>query len=155
MENSMNIEYEWQQADSLRFRLWTLSSSSRHSFIGTAPVILGAFYKGYVANGVAGEDRSACTRSGSRLSADTRTPAGLTHAFCDSAFTVWSQTEFPRFAYLFYLSKFYEVRGIATAGESSETAADAKSRASMHADHRHGHPPRQGQESWHAAELPP
>ncbi|GAA5887173.1 hypothetical protein JCM6882_009473 [Rhodosporidiobolus microsporus] len=35
--------------------------------------------------------------------------AGLTHAFCDSQLAVWGSTSFPRFTYLFYASKYYEV----------------------------------------------
>lgn len=33
----------------------------------------------------------------------------MTHAFCDSAFTLWSETEFPKYAFLFYLSKYWEI----------------------------------------------
>ncbi|BGP27851.1 fatty acid elongase [Rhodotorula toruloides] len=64
-----------------------LAVYSAWTFLGTAPQIFGAFVRGYMADGF----------------------AGLTHAFCDSSFAIWQQTTFPKFAYLFYVSKFYEI----------------------------------------------
>ncbi|ORY73626.1 ELO family [Leucosporidium creatinivorum] len=63
-----------------------LAAYSCWTFVSTAPILFGAFYRGFVADGW----------------------AGLLHAFCDSSFTLWS-TDFARQSYLFYLSKFYEV----------------------------------------------
>lgn len=34
---------------------------------------------------------------------------GLTHVYCDSDVAMWHSTQFPRFCYIFYLSKYYEV----------------------------------------------
>lgn len=62
-----------------------LAAYSAWTFLGTAPQVFGAFWRGFVEDGV----------------------AGLTHAFCDSSFSIWSSETFPKFAYLFYLSKFY------------------------------------------------
>ncbi|GJN94014.1 hypothetical protein Rhopal_007077-T1 [Rhodotorula paludigena] len=64
-----------------------LAAYSAWTFLGTAPQVFGAFWRGFVEDGV----------------------AGLTHAFCDSSFSIWSSETFPKFAYLFYLSKFYEI----------------------------------------------
>lgn len=76
-------------------------------FVSTAPAFFGAFYRGFVNGGI----------------------SGLTHVFCDSDMSVprppsvrssylrlhsarraaWTATSFPRYCYIFYLSKFYEV----------------------------------------------
>ncbi|GAA5842952.1 hypothetical protein JCM9279_004040 [Rhodotorula babjevae] len=64
-----------------------LAIYSGWTFLGTAPQVFGAFWRGFAEHGV----------------------AGLTHAFCDSSFAIWSSESFSKFAYLFYLSKFYEI----------------------------------------------
>ncbi|GAA5824231.1 hypothetical protein JCM3770_004340 [Rhodotorula araucariae] len=64
-----------------------LALYSAWTFLGTAPQVFGAFWRGFAEHGV----------------------AGLTHAFCDSSFAIWSSDSFSKFAYLFYLSKFYEI----------------------------------------------
>ena len=62
-----------------------LAVYSAWTFLGTAPQVLGHFWSAFAEYGV----------------------AGLTHAFCDSSFAIWSSESFSKFAYLFYLSKFY------------------------------------------------
>ncbi|GAA6039523.1 hypothetical protein JCM8097_008366 [Rhodosporidiobolus ruineniae] len=64
-----------------------LAVYSAWTFLGTAPQIFGAFWRGFSADGL----------------------AGLAHAFCDSRLAVWGSTTFPRFTYIFYLSKYYEI----------------------------------------------
>ncbi|GAA5880703.1 hypothetical protein JCM8547_007570 [Rhodosporidiobolus lusitaniae] len=64
-----------------------LAAYSAWTFVGTAPQIFGAFWRGWVSDGV----------------------AGLTHAFCDSQLSVWGSNTFPRYTYIFYLSKYYEI----------------------------------------------
>lgn len=64
-----------------------LAVYSGWTFASTAPAFFGAFYRGYANDGL----------------------SGLTHIFCDSDMAAWTATQFPRFCYMFYLSKFYEV----------------------------------------------
>ncbi|GAA5991834.1 hypothetical protein JCM11641_002119, partial [Rhodosporidiobolus odoratus] len=64
-----------------------LALYSAWTFVGTAPQIFGAFWRGWMANGI----------------------AGLAHAFCDSQLVVWGSQTFPRYTYIFYLSKYYEI----------------------------------------------
>ncbi|KDE07202.1 hypothetical protein MVLG_02602 [Microbotryum lychnidis-dioicae p1A1 Lamole] len=64
-----------------------LAVYSAWTFVSAAPLIFSAFARSYVADGL----------------------TGLTHTFCDSSLAFWSNNTFSRVAYLFYLSKFYEV----------------------------------------------
>ncbi|GAA5960832.1 hypothetical protein JCM21900_002298 [Sporobolomyces salmonicolor] len=64
-----------------------LAVYSGWTFLGTAPQVLGSFWRGFMQNGF----------------------PGLVHAFCDSEFVLWGSQQFPRFAYIFYVSKFYEI----------------------------------------------
>ncbi|GAA6020328.1 hypothetical protein JCM10207_003230 [Rhodosporidiobolus poonsookiae] len=64
-----------------------LAAYSAWTFVGTAPQVFGAFWRGFAADGL----------------------AGLAHAYCDSQLAVWGSTEFPRLCYIFHLSKYYEI----------------------------------------------
>ncbi|GAA6062524.1 hypothetical protein JCM10212_001574 [Sporobolomyces blumeae] len=64
-----------------------LAAYSAWTFLSSAPVVIGAFARGFAENGF----------------------AGLLHAFCDSEFSIWGSNSFPRITYIFYLSKFYEI----------------------------------------------
>ncbi|BGP20341.1 hypothetical protein JCM10213_001606 [Rhodosporidiobolus nylandii] len=64
-----------------------LAVYSAWTFVGTAPQIFGAFWRGFATDGM----------------------AGLAHAFCDSQLAVWGSQTFPKYTYIFYLSKYYEI----------------------------------------------
>ncbi|GAA5941252.1 elongation of very long chain fatty acids protein [Sporobolomyces koalae] len=64
-----------------------LAVYSAWTFLSTAPQVIGSFASGFSEHGF----------------------AGLLHAFCDSEHSVWGSQQFPRFTYMFYLSKFYEI----------------------------------------------
>ncbi|GAA5822616.1 hypothetical protein JCM5353_005505 [Sporobolomyces roseus] len=64
-----------------------LAVYSAWTFLSTAPQVLGSFAQGFSEHGF----------------------AGLVHAFCDSEHSIWGSQQFPRFTYIFYLSKFYEI----------------------------------------------
>jgi len=109
-----------------------LAIYSGWTFLGTAPQVFGAFWRGFAEHGV----------------------AGLTHAFCDSSFAIWSSESFSKFAYLFYLSKFYVRPPLSTSLRCPcRRCADPVS--SSAGDCRHGDPPPQGQEGRHAPVVPP
>ncbi|KAM0752038.1 hypothetical protein T439DRAFT_199602 [Meredithblackwellia eburnea MCA 4105] len=69
------------------FHNLTLAVYSAWTFLSTAPVFFGAFYRGWREAGL----------------------AGLAHALCDSDALVWTATKFPSYCFYFYLSKFYEI----------------------------------------------
>ncbi|GAA5969711.1 hypothetical protein JCM3765_001214 [Sporobolomyces pararoseus] len=64
-----------------------LAVYSAWTFLSTAPQVIGSFASGFSEHGF----------------------AGLLHAFCDSEHSIWGSQQFPRFTYMFYLSKFYEI----------------------------------------------
>ncbi|GAA5833372.1 hypothetical protein JCM11251_003476 [Rhodosporidiobolus azoricus] len=64
-----------------------LAAYSAWTFVGTAPQVFGAFWRGFASDGL----------------------PGLTHAFCDSQLAIWGSETFPKYTYVFYLSKYYEI----------------------------------------------
>lgn len=70
-------------------------------------MILGAFWRGYM---VRSSVPSLSVPLARVLTPSLQTDgvAGLTHAFCDTQLSVWGSDTFPRYTYLFYISKYYE-----------------------------------------------